>query len=313
MNRLNDLFLSSYPKIRLWSLSGSYKNMLLRLTCSKNPPAFVNYLDMSFDIKNTIPIITCICPVLKTTHSLRDHLSFKLINTEASITLTDDQFVQLFRLEYAYTNGVTIYSDNSVYLADLIMCYADILPIMECSAFSPITCNYTDNSFGYFNWELTGLQSDAIDIKSKYSLKDHLKLTELTYNEKLILTQYQVDCISELNTAVANLQHIFFMDRVRLVDLCIIKQYIQHLPVCAHPPMFTNYSDTSFGYFTYSPLDIRESIDVKSSYNLAKHLEMVNLKGTENIRLTEDQIITLRELVENLQKPTLVIEKCYLK
>lgn len=312
MNPLDELFLALYPKIRLWSLSGSYHNMLIKLTCSKKPPEFVNYLDMSFDIKNTIPIVTAAQPVLPTTHILRDHLSMKMVNLEASITLTNEQFEQVFRLEKTYECGVTIYQDNSVYLVDLIMCYADILPIMEFSSSPPVATNYSDKSFGFINWEITDLQ-DAVTLKSRYSLKDHLKLTEFSYNEKVILTQSQADSIAELNTARSNLLHIFFMDRVRLLDLFIIKSYIQHLSVCQQPPLFTNYSDASFGFMTYSPVDIRESIDVKTTYSLAKHLEMINLRGTENIKLTEPQMSAFKEVIDNLKKPMLIVEKCYLK
>src|SRR5579872_1385101 len=141
MNRLDDFFLATYHKIRLWSLTGTYKNMLLKMTCSKTPPTFANYLDMSFDIKHTIPIVTCAQPILKSTHSLREHLNLKLFNLEASLTLTDEQFEQLFQLDEVHERGVIIEKDNSVYLVDLIMCYADILPLMECATHPPQSTN----------------------------------------------------------------------------------------------------------------------------------------------------------------------------
>lgn len=303
MNKLDD-YLKYYNIIRLWTLN-TYKPILLKLTSSKKPPLWVNYLDMSFEIKKTIPIVTHCDPVLATTHSLREHLCFNDVNFQATMILTDTQRNDISKLQKVFRQGVQIDNTDCVYLVDLILCYSDILPIMECVSVVPRFSNYSDNSFGFMSYEPLNIQNMCTNL-TKYTLKDHIMMTELTYGEKLVLTAEQADSIRDLNIALSNLVNIIFLDRVRLLDLHLIKNYISKLDIYNEVPLYTNYSDTSFGYIYNIPMDIRESIDVKTKYSLSRHLELTKLKGTENLKLTENQIKTIQDTINDINIPTII-------
>jgi len=289
-----------YQATRLWTIRGMFRDMLNRLKQSKTPPFLTNYEDMSFELKKTIAIVSALKPVYRSKYPLVNHMDMACPNREAWIIPTDAQLNTIKGLLTTYENGVSIGEDHSVKLVDLIFCYKDIIPVLGCASEPPVWTNYSDNSFGYFRTEPQGLTPKP-ETKSRYPLKEHLELTQLDYTEKLILTATQVDILRELNLIKMYQlsSDIFFLNSVRLIHLCMIKKYIQHLKSSQVPPISTNYSDSSFGFVSTVPTGITEHIDTHTRYALSRHLEMTGLRGSEYLLLTGEQVADIKIALTN--------------
>lgn len=199
--------MSEQFKVKLASIIGPFKKIFKHLECSNELVIKVNYIDLSFNITESIPIVTYAEPVLNSSRPLYEHINLKHSNQLAYFVPTPSQNNALNRLTETYLEGIKIDTDGWIYLVDLIFIMYDIPSIMEYAHDNnmpnislapmeepPLRTNFALPITRNKKPNLTNTLSPA-----NKPLKFYLDMNLLSYDEKIQLNPNQMEFIRSVN------------------------------------------------------------------------------------------------------------------
>lgn len=199
--------MSEQYKIKLASIVGPFKKILKHLECSNEPVTKVNYIDLSFNITESIPIVTYTEPVLSSSRPLYEHINLKYPNQLAYFIPTPSQNNVLDRLTKTYLEGIKIDTDDWIYLVDLIFIIYDVPLIMKYTHdnnIANISLDPMEEPPLQTNFVLPIIRNQKPNIANVLlpadkPLKFYLDMNLLSYDEKIQLNPNQVNFIKNIN------------------------------------------------------------------------------------------------------------------